>query len=115
MTSSKAISFSWLATLIPIEISSHRKYGENFRSHANITALHSSEEYEYHGDLFFLTSHPAMQLQVKFDRNSHCLERSNLIAATTNKVDIHRHFPTVQSKSDANHTKHKTKTYTKTC
>lgn len=41
------------------------KYGPAFVSHAHLTGMHNSADYIYHGNLFFLTSHPTMQLKVE--------------------------------------------------
>lgn len=38
-------------------------YGERFSSHAAFAGLHDSNLYLYHDNLFFVTSHPAMQLR----------------------------------------------------
>jgi len=38
-------------------------YGQRFSSHDAFTALHDSMSYLYHDNLFFLTSHPTMQLR----------------------------------------------------
>jgi hypothetical protein len=39
-------------------------YGPDFTSHTTLAALHSDLRYTYHGNLFFLTSHPVMQMQL---------------------------------------------------
>ena len=39
-------------------------YGSDFTSHATLAALHNSVLYTYHANLFFQTSHPAMQLRL---------------------------------------------------
>mmetsp|Transcript_76336 Transcript_76336/g.153287 ORF Transcript_76336/g.153287 Transcript_76336/m.153287 type:complete len:691 (+) Transcript_76336:53-2125(+) len=39
-------------------------YGANFISHGHLAALHNTQNYHYHGNLFFQTSHPSMQLKV---------------------------------------------------
>ena len=40
-------------------------YGDEFVSHAHLTSLHNSLRYHYHGNLAFLTSHPAFQLKIE--------------------------------------------------
>ena len=40
-------------------------YGKDFTSHGKLAELHNSEDNIYHGNLFFLTSHPAMQLRLE--------------------------------------------------
>jgi hypothetical protein len=40
------------------------KYGSGFTAHSDLTALHNSQTYQYHNNLFFQTSHPAMQLRL---------------------------------------------------
>lgn len=42
-------------------------YGEDYVSYAFFVALHSSSVYNYHGNLMFMTSHPAMQ--IKFEKS----------------------------------------------
>lgn len=38
-------------------------YGKNFISASHLTASHDSKDFTYHGNLYFLTSHPAMQIR----------------------------------------------------
>jgi hypothetical protein len=40
-------------------------WGKDFTSHGTLSALHNSQDYTYHGNLFFLTSHPAMQMRLE--------------------------------------------------
>jgi len=40
-------------------------YGRHFFSHGEMTSLHDSSNVFYHGNLFFLTSHPVMQLKLE--------------------------------------------------
>ena len=43
-----------------------KKYGRHYLGHGHLTALHNSDGgYKYHGNLFFLTSHPAFQLKIE--------------------------------------------------
>ena len=42
-------------------------YGDAFTSHDELAALHNSKYFMYHGNLFFQTSHPAMQM--RFERS----------------------------------------------
>mmetsp|Transcript_30581 Transcript_30581/g.39422 ORF Transcript_30581/g.39422 Transcript_30581/m.39422 type:complete len:661 (+) Transcript_30581:40-2022(+) len=43
------------------------KYGKNFLASQHLVALHDTGTYHFHGNLFFFTSHPA--LQVKFEKS----------------------------------------------
>jgi hypothetical protein len=38
-------------------------YGKDYLSHAYMAASHNSNTYRYHGNMFFLTSHPVMQIR----------------------------------------------------
>jgi hypothetical protein len=38
-------------------------YGQNYISAAHMTANHNTNEFVYHGNLFFVTSHPTMQIR----------------------------------------------------
>lgn len=38
-------------------------YGDKYLSHSHLTALHDRNDVKYHGNLFFLTSHPTMQIK----------------------------------------------------
>jgi hypothetical protein len=38
-------------------------YGDKFLGHAHLTALHNMKDEKYHNNLFFLTSHPVMQIK----------------------------------------------------
>ena len=42
-----------------------KKYGKYFFSHAEMANLHDADGAAYHDNLFFLTSHPTMQLKVE--------------------------------------------------
>ena len=41
-----------------------KRYGQDFRSHKYFGALHNSVDYCYHGNLAFLTAHPAFSLEL---------------------------------------------------
>ena len=41
------------------------KYGDGFTSHGELSALHNDMNFLYHNNLFFQTSHPAMQLRLE--------------------------------------------------
>jgi hypothetical protein len=42
-------------------------FGKEFLSYQHLVALHNTKDYQYHDNLFFLTSHPAMQ--TKFEKS----------------------------------------------
>ena len=42
------------------------EYGDHYIGHGHLTALHNSAgRYHYHGNLYFLTSHPAFQIKIE--------------------------------------------------
>jgi hypothetical protein len=44
-----------------------KEFGKNYLSYQHLTGLHNTHDFQYHGNMFFLTSHPAMQ--VKFEKS----------------------------------------------
>ena len=61
-------------------------YGEDFLSLGSFTALHTTDKYQYHNNLFFSTSHAAMQL--KFDRSLLAVAGGGLVCGRVLEVGV---------------------------